>query len=755
MSSREAEIAFGVLGPLQVSRDGGELEFGSPQIRLLLAALLVDANVVVSADRLIEVLWGDEPPPSAASSVQKLVYRLRSLLGPGSDEVVVTRAPGYVLHVGPGCLDATRFESLVVDAHAMKRRGDAAETLRLLDGALRLWRGSAFAEFAFAEFARAEAARLDELRWTAVEDRVEARLALGGHEELVGELEVLVRESPFRERLWGELMLALYRSGRQAEALRAYARVRTLLGEELGIEPGAPLRGLEEAMLLQKPELDWVPPASTIPAPVAAAVEVGRPAPPSGTVTFVFTDVEGSTRLWEEHADAMTFALARHDDIVRTAVEGHAGYLVKTTGDGVHAAFATASDALEAALEAQRLLVAEPWDGDDPLRVRMGVHTGSAEYRDGDYYGTAVNRAARVMAAAHGGQVVVSLATEELVRDSLPEHVTLVDLGEHRLRDLARPERIFQLAHPELLDDFPRLQSLDAFPSNLPAQVSSFVGRDQDVADVAHALAEWRLLTLTGVGGVGKTRLAIQVAAEILPHFRDGAWLCELAAASEPEAMLQVIATALRVQPRPGVSIMDLITEFLCSKRLLLVLDNCEHLLDAAAQFVDAVLRDAPEVRILATSREGLAVDGEHMRALRSLSVPDPSADVESLVRSDAGRLFVDRAAGGGFVLRARRADRRGGRGVVPTARRRPARDRARRGANRRHEPGRDRDPSRRTLPALDRWATCRRRASPDPSRHGRLVLLALFASRSARLRSTRRLRGNLRFGGGRSRCDR
>ena len=383
-----------------------------------------------------------------------------------------------------------------------------------------MWRGPAFAEFAFAEFARAEAARLDELRWTAIEDRVEARLALGGHEELVGELEVLVRESPFRERLWGELMLALYRSGRQAEALRAYARVRNLLGEELGIEPGATLRGLEEAMLLQKPELDWVPPASTIPAPVASAVEVGRPhTSPSGTVTFLFTDVEGSTRLWEEHADAMTLALARHDHIVRTAVEEHAGYLVKTTGDGVHAAFATAPGALEAAVEAQRMLVAERWVSDGPLRVRMGVHTGSAEYRDGDYFGTAVNRAARVMAAAHGGQVVVSLATEELVRDSLPRDVTLVDLGEHRLRDLARPERIFQLAHPELLGDFPRLQSLDAFPCNLPAQVNSFVGRDQERRGGCRTRsASARLLTLTGVGGVGKTRLAIQVAAEVLPR---------------------------------------------------------------------------------------------------------------------------------------------------------------------------------------------------------------------------------------------
>ena len=654
MASRDAEVAFGVLGPLQVSTDGRGLELGSPQVRLVLTALLVDANAVVSADRLIEVLWGDQPPPSAASSVQKLVYRLRSLLGAGSDDVVGTRVPGYVLHVAPERFDAACFERLVIEAQAMRRQGNPSEAVRLLDEAMRLWRGPAFGEFAFAEFAHAEAARLEELRWTAVEERVEGHLTLGAHEVLVGELEVLVRESPYRERLWGELMLALYRSGRQAEALRAYARVRELLGEELGIEPGVALRGLEEAMLLQKPELDWVPPASTMPR-APADTEGARLPVPSGTVTFLFTDLEGSTRLWEEEEHAMTAALVRHDEILRSAVEKHAGFVVKTTGDGVHAAFATASDALQAAVDAQRRLVAEQWSVSDELRVRMGVHTGSAEHRDGDYFGPAANRAARLMAAAHGGQVVVSLATEELVRDSFPDDVTLVDLGEHRLRDLARPERIFQLVHPELRSDFARLQSLDAFPCNLPAQVSSFVGRDHDITEVAHALAEWRLLTLTGVGGVGKTRLAIQVAAEVLPHFPDGAWLCELAAASEPETMLQVIATALGVQARPGVSIEDRINEFLRTKRLLVVLDNCEHLLDAAARFAAAVLRDAPQVSILATSREGLAVDGEHIRALRSLSVPDPSADVETLARSDAARLFVDRAQAvdSSFVLDA------------------------------------------------------------------------------------------------------
>jgi predicted ATPase/class 3 adenylate cyclase len=365
---------------------------------------------------------------------------------------------------------------------------------------------------------------------------------------------------------------------------------------------------------------------------------------PSGTVTFLFTDLEGSTRLWEDHPEAMKPALARHDEVLREAIEGHAGSVVKTTGDGVHAAFATADDALTAALEAQRALVSESWPVVGGLRVRMGVHTGAAELRDGDYFGAAVNRAARLMAAAHGGQVVVSLATEELVRDVLPYDASLVDLGEHRLRDLSRPERLFQLVHPDLSREFAPLQSLDAFPGNLPVQLNSFVGRERELVAIAGALGESRLVTLTGVGGVGKTRLAVQVAADVLPSFPDGAWLCELAVASDPDAMVQVIAAVLAVQTRPGVSIEDSIREFLRAKRLLLVLDNCEHLLDAAAHFTDLVLHDAPQVRILATSREGLAVDGEHIWALRSLPLPEPSADTDAVRQSDAGRLFVDRA---------------------------------------------------------------------------------------------------------------
>ena len=213
----------------------------------------------------------------------------------------------------------------------------------------------------------------------------------------------------------------------------------------------------------------------------------GSGGPPSGTVTFLFTDLEGSTRLWEEHPDGMRAALARHDEILRDAVTSHGGRIVKATGDGVHAVFSAAGDAGHAAIQAQRAMSIEPWEATGQLRVRMGIHTGEVEHRDGDYYGSAVNRAARLAAAAHGGQVIASLASEELIRDSLASDVRLVDLGEHRLRDLTRLERVFELRAQEMERDFPRLRSLEVYSGNLPVQLTSFVGRDEDLASVARA----------------------------------------------------------------------------------------------------------------------------------------------------------------------------------------------------------------------------------------------------------------------------
>ena len=352
---------------------------------------------------------------------------------------------------------------------------------------------------------------------------------------------------------------------------------------------------------------------------------------PTGTVTFLFTDLERSTRLWEEHPDAMQEALARHDAILRDAIESHQGHVVKTTGDGAHAAFATAADAVDAALAAQLTLAAQPWEGTGPLRVRMGIHTGAAEIRDGDYYGTALNRAARLMSVAHGGQIVASLATRELVdRDA----VELVDLGEHRLRDLAQPVRVFQIAHPDLPREFPSLQTLEVYAGNLPAQVTSFVGRTEELDAIATALRTARLVTLTGTGGVGKTRLSLQVAADVLPRYRDGAWLCELAAAGEADALTQVVASCLGVIPRPGMTMRESIVDYLRGKHLLLLLDNCEHLLDAAADVASAVMRDCPRVTVLATSREALDVAGEQVWPVPPFTSVDDAAV----------RLFAERA---------------------------------------------------------------------------------------------------------------
>jgi predicted ATPase/class 3 adenylate cyclase len=367
---------------------------------------------------------------------------------------------------------------------------------------------------------------------------------------------------------------------------------------------------------------------------------------PSGTVTFLFTDVEGSTRIWEEHPDAMREALGLHDTIVRAAIEAHDGYVVKTTGDGFHAAFAAADRGVSAAIAAQRGLedVAEP--GIAPLRVRMGLHTGVASLRDGDYFGSSLNRAARLMGVAHGGQVVCSQATADLAREVLAEGVSFRDLGEHRLRDLTRAERVFQVCVDGLSLEFPALVSVDAFPGNLPLQVSSFIGRERDLARVSEALRDARVITLTGVGGVGKTRLALQVAAEVLPRFREGAWLVELAAVRDPDGVAAAFSATFGLTARVGQTLEQALVEFLGAKQLLLVVDNCEHLVEAVADVVDAIERSCPGVVILATSREALVLEGERILGVPVLAAPVASADMAAIAVSDAVELFVDRARG-------------------------------------------------------------------------------------------------------------
>jgi predicted ATPase/class 3 adenylate cyclase len=378
---------------------------------------------------------------------------------------------------------------------------------------------------------------------------------------------------------------------------------------------------------------------------------------PSGTVTFLFTDLEGSTRLWEELPEAMSEALARHDEILRNAVDAHDGVVLSRMGDGIAAVFVSAPNAVAAAVGVQRRLGTEPWGETGPLRARMGLHTDEGRLRaPSEYMNQPLNRCARLMAAAHGGQVLVSDATAAVTRGRLPEGGELVDLGEHRLRDLAQPMHVFQLTDPYLPREFPSIRSLDALPGNLPTQLTSFVGRAHELAGLAKALDDWRLLTLTGTGGVGKTRLAVQVAADVLPRFRDGAWLCELAVATDGETMAQVVAAVMGVTQRPGMSLDASISDYLHTKELLLVLDNCEQLLGPVAGLAETILQECRGVRILATSRESLAVGGEHVWPLTSLPLPDATS--AGTATNDAVALFTERAEAvrAGFVLDASNA---------------------------------------------------------------------------------------------------
>ncbi|MGH8946795.1 MAG: adenylate/guanylate cyclase domain-containing protein [Acidimicrobiia bacterium] len=368
-----------------------------------------------------------------------------------------------------------------------------------------------------------------------------------------------------------------------------------------------------------------------------------------GAVTFLFTDIEGSTRLWDRHPEAMRQALAAHDELVRKGVESQGGRIFKHTGDGVAAAFASAADALKASVEIQRRMTETAHPDIGVLTLRMAVHTGEAEERDGDYFGPPLNRTARLLSVAHGGQILVGHVTEQLAVGSLGEGVSLADLGEHRLQDLARVERIFQLKVAGLAGDFPPLRTPDIVPNNLPTLATSFVGRAQELAEVEKLIRGARLVTVTGVGGAGKTRLALQVAAELGNEFRGGIWLIELASITDPELIDAGAGDALGVGQQSGRSIREAIIDYLAEQEALLIVDNCEHLIHGAAEFIAEVMARAPGCRVIATSRELLGVGGEVAYGLRSLELPrrDESPPLSELARYDAVKLFLERAQAG------------------------------------------------------------------------------------------------------------
>lgn len=368
---------------------------------------------------------------------------------------------------------------------------------------------------------------------------------------------------------------------------------------------------------------------------------------PAGTVTFLFTDIEGSTKLWEQYPEAMKPALAKHDSILKESIESNRGHIIKTTGDGVHAVFSTVMDGINAAVVAQKNLVSMPSNSasDMGIKVRMGLHTGEAELRDGDYYGQTLNRAARIMSAGHGGQILTSEISAQVAREHLPGNVSLREMGEHHLKGLLFPEKIHQILVAGLQQDFPALLSVPTATNNLPTQLTSFIGREKEIREAKEKLSSAKLLTLIGPGGTGKTRLSLQLGAESLPNFKDGVWFVELAPLADPALILQTIASVLNVRAQMGISLKDIAIDYLRAKNLLLILDNCEHLVEASAQVADEFLHHAPNIKIIASSREALGIGGETVYRVPSLSLPNPAqVSREALAGFESIQLFAERA---------------------------------------------------------------------------------------------------------------
>jgi predicted ATPase/class 3 adenylate cyclase/predicted negative regulator of RcsB-dependent stress response len=373
---------------------------------------------------------------------------------------------------------------------------------------------------------------------------------------------------------------------------------------------------------------------------------------PSGTVTFLFTDIEGSTKIAQQYPQQWETLRARHHAILHQAMQAHNGYVFQIIGDAFCVAFHTAIDALNAAVLAQRLFQQEPWSP-APIKVRIGINTGTAQVsgddpRSGGYTGyTNLVRVQRVMSVAYGGQSLLSNTSAELVRVDFPDGVTLRDLGEHRLKGLLNPEHLWQVAAPDLPQDFPPLQSLNAIPNNLPIQLTSFIGREQEMVRVKELLNGARLVSLTGAGGAGKTRLALQVAADLIDEFPDGVWFVELAPLTGPGLIPQTVASLLGLREEAGRPALTMLSDYLRAKTSLFILDNCEHLIDACAKFADAILHAAPKIKIFATSREALGI-GETAYRVPSLSLPPTDfqslRDFGNLTHYEAVRLFIDRA---------------------------------------------------------------------------------------------------------------
>jgi predicted ATPase/DNA-binding SARP family transcriptional activator len=598
-------VEFRLLGRFEVEADGVDLTPPRRQHRTLLALLLLHADEVVATEDCVEALWGERPPETAQTALHGHISALRKRLGP---ERIETQDPGYLLRLADDdALDIRRFERLAAEP-AVNGRVARSEQVRT---ALALFRGEPLADFRYEPFATQEAARLEELRLVLLEEQIQTELELGLHEEVVPELERLIVENPLREGLRAQLMLALYRAGRQADALQAFQDARLVLRDELGLEPSPALQRLEHRILNQDPEL--LAPDAFAPARHPAAATK-----PPGIVTFLLTEAEGPA-----------------SELVRTVVGQHGGFELDRDGDSLLAAFARARDAVAAAVGIQRATSSIE-------RLRIGISSAEAIATDAGYAGLGVRGAESIRSAANPGQVLLSQTTRDLLRETPLDTTEVLDLGEHRLTDLTSAQRLFQLVVPDLEGEFPAPRTLETRPTNLPLQPTPLIGREREIREVAGLFRrrEARVVTLTGTGGTGKTRLAAQVAAELLDDFPDGVFFVNLAPLAYPGLVLPTVAQTLGVQDS-GADVGESLVRRLRDRRLLLLLDNFEHVLEAAPAVLAAT---TSAVRVLVTSRVPLHLASEQVYEVSPLETPNRTDDVERLLHCESVALFASRA---------------------------------------------------------------------------------------------------------------
>jgi predicted ATPase/class 3 adenylate cyclase len=634
-------VAVGVrlMGSVGLAIDGRPIDVGGPKPQCILGVLALSAGRPVSTDRIIDLVWDERPPATALRTVQSCAASLRRSMG--ADPRLRSVQGGYLLDVQRGDVDLLAFEDSMSLLLAERSSGPD-ERAAALSEALSLW-GTPLGGLGTSERFRGLVAPFEELHLQGIEALASSQILGSAPGEAVRTLSALVHEYPTRESLWMLLAKGFARIGRRDAALDAVQHARDELRVQLGVDPSPELLDYERELLVEGVELD-----ASSSRPVSSRRGHGVPAMagalPTGTVTFMFTDIEESTHLWDEHPEQMDDALRRHDELLRRVIDDAGGRVFATGGDGFGAAFPSAVDAVNAALDVQRAMLAQRWPDSVELRVRVGLHAGEAIERDGDYFGPPVNRAARLMGAAHGGQTVVSALVAEVLSET--SRIELIDLGRVYLKGIVGPVHVFGVAAPDVpWVDLP-LTSAAPTAGHLPRLRTETVGDYTVLQRQVGGLDSLRIVTFTGSGGVGKTRAAIEIGWRVADEFVDGVRFVDLSAIADAASVPSVVAATLGVARQAGVTLDESIVEWCTDRTVLLIFDNCEHVLDAMARLVSRIVAECATVSILATSREPLGVPGEQVMRIPSLH------------RRDAVRLFVLRAAAADSSFDSHSADR-------------------------------------------------------------------------------------------------